>query len=425
MKALAVLAVVYLIVGGAPLFVVLAGLSAMLFYFADLPISALGAEIYRMAQSPVLVAIPLFTFAGYLLSESTAPARLVRFSRNLLGWMPGGTAIVGLLLCSVFTAFTGASGVTIIALGGLLYPLLLAQGYTKDFSRGFITSSGSIGLLLPPSLPVILYGMFAEVQIDRLFLAGVLPSVLMLVVFSLYSIFFGRGGNGVARRGFSRKKLYVSARRVVWEIPLPLLLVWGMYSGFFTITELATLTVVYVLVVEVAINRDIGVVRDLPRITLDSMLLVGSILMILGAALGFTSYLVDEQIPMRILDWMTQSFAMNRFAFLMGLNVFLLVVGCLVDIFSAIIIFVPLIVPIAEQLGINPVHLGIIFLTNLQIGYSTPPVGMNLFITSSRLKVSVLRLYKAALPFIALLLFCLLLITYVPQISLFALRLFD
>ncbi len=401
---------------GAPLFVIMGAIAMLCFYSQDINTSVVIVELYRIANAPTLIAIPLFTFAGYLLAESKTPRRLVDLSNAFFGWMPGGLAIVALMTCAFFTAFTGASGVTIVALGGLLYPILRKEGYQENFSLGLLTSSGSLGLLFPPSLPIILYGFVARISIDRLFLAGILPGFLLIVLLSIFSIRKGVTSH-VERTPFRLNGLFLALKAAIWELPLPFIIIGGIYSGLFTATEAAAVTAFYVLIIEVFVHRDLKLFTDIPKIMRESMLLVGGILVILGTAMGLTNFLIDEQIPMKILEYM-RTFIGSKIMFLIMLNIFLLIVGCLMDIFSAIIVVVPLIVPIAQEFGIDPIHLGIIFLTNLEIGYSTPPVGLNLFISSFRFKKPVVQLYTAALPFIAIMLIALIIITYIPQVSL-------
>jgi C4-dicarboxylate transporter, DctM subunit len=318
------------------------------------------------------------------------------------------------MACAFFTALTGASGVTIIALGGLLYPLLLKEKFGENFSLGLVTSSGSLGLLFPPSLPLILYGIVAQVSVEKLFIAGIVPGLLMIFIVSAYAI--SRGTKTPATFNWPEAKSALTD--AIWELPLPFIVLGGIYGGIFTVTEAASVTVVYVILVQSFIYKDLDMVHDLPGLMKESMMLVGTILIILGAALGFTNYLVDEQIPLTILETM-KDYIHDPFTFLMVLNVFLLLVGCTMDIFSAIIVIVPLIIPIAQSFDINMIHMGIIFLTNLEIGYSTPPVGINLFIASTRFNKPVIKLYKAVLPFLGLRLIGLILITYIPAISLF------
>jgi C4-dicarboxylate transporter DctM subunit len=408
---------------GTSLFVIISAIALLAFYFADIDSSAVIIELYRLASQPVLLAIPLFTFAGYLLAESNTPKRLVNLSRALFGWIPGGLAIVTLVSCAIFTAFTGASGVTIIALGGLLYPVLQQEKYPEKFNLGILTASGNLGLLFPPSIPIILYGLIAETSIDKLFIAGILPGLLMVFLMSIYSVFSMQRVNPV-REPFSFSAAWKAIKGAAWEIPLPFIILVGIYGGFFTATEAAAVTAFYVLMVEVFIYRDITIKTGLPKVIRDSMILVGGILVILSAALGLANYMIDAQIPMAILDWMKQ-FITSKLAFLLVLNLFLLIVGALMDIFSAILVVVPLIVPIAMNFGVDPVHLGIIFLANLGIGYSTPPVGMNLFIASFRFEKPILKLYVATIPFLIVLLIALALITYIPDISLWLVRLFE
>jgi C4-dicarboxylate transporter, DctM subunit len=407
---------------GAPLFIIIGGLALTLFAAVGIDPQAVIIEMYRLASAPMLIAIPLFTFAGYLLAESKSPQRLVELYKALLGWMPGGLAIVSFIACAFFTAFTGASGVTIIALGGLLYPILRSEQYSDQFSLGLLTTSGSLGLLFPPSLPLILFAVVARVNVDSLFLAGIIPGTLLIVLLSLYSIRVGLK-HKIRREPFVLANVWKAIWNAGWIIPLPFIVLIGIYGGFFTASEAAAITVVYVLVVSVFIYKDFSLFRDVPRIASESMILVGGVLVILGCALGLTNYLVDEQIPMKIIEVMRQ-YITNKYMFLAVLNVFLLIVGCLMDIFSATIVVVPLILPIAREFGVDPIHLGIIFLTNLEIGYSTPPVGLNLFISSFRFQKPIPTLYRASLPFIGVLFLALIVITYVPDLSLWLVRAF-
>jgi len=405
---------------GTPLFVIIAATALLGFHRSGIDLAAVPIEFYRLAEMPVLLAIPLFTFAGYLLSETGAPARLVRVTRALLGWMHGGLAIVALLVCALFTAFTGASGVTIVAMGALLYPALTQAGYRDQFSLGLVTTSGSLGLLFAPSLPLILYGVIvsqlgigSSVTLDDLFLAGVLPGLLMLVVLSGYSIWQSRGS---PLHAFSRQEALAALREVAWEFPLPFVVLGGIYSGYFAISEAAAITVIYVLVVEVLIHREVAL-RALPRIMRESMVLVGGILVILGLSLASTNYLIDAEVPAHLFAAVSAHIS-NKLTFLLLLNVFLLVLGTMLDIFSALVIMVPLLLPLALGFGVDPLHLGIIFLANMQIGYFTPPVGMNLFIASYRFKKPVIEIYRATLPFFVLLMIAVLIITYWPALSL-------
>lgn len=404
---------------GAPIFAVVSGLALFLLFSGQIDSSAMIIEMYRMATTPVLVAIPLFTFAGYLLSESGAAKRLVRLSDAILGWLPGGLSIIALITCATFTALTGATGLTIIALGGILFPAMLRSRYPEKFSLGLLTTSGTLGLLFPPSLPLIIYAIVAKVGINQLFLAGILPGTLLVILLSAFCIQKAVSAE-VPRTKFTGSEVLRSLREAAWELPLPIVVLGGIYSGYFAVSEAAAITAAYVLLIEVIIYRDIKW-RELPQIMRKSMTLVGGILIILGAALGLTNYLIDEQVPMKMLDFF-KAHIVSPYIFLIVLNFFLLAVGCTMGIFSALTVVVPLITPIAQAYGIHPVHLGIIFLTNLEIGASIPPLGINLFISSIRFEKPILRLYVASLPFIAILLFALAIITYLPWLSLALLK---
>ena len=492
---------------GVPLFAIFGAASLYLYAQHDMPPLAMLAEYYRLASQPVLLTIPLFTFAGYLLAESNAPTRIVNVAKSLLGWMPGGLAIVTIVSCAFFTAFTGASGVTIIALGGLLYPILIQEKYSDKFSMGLVTSCGSLGLLFAPSLPLILYGLIGKVSIDQLFIAGLIPGLLIMIILVQYSghvqlikdetdrsfkthlkVFFKMAGYSlllelaigilaitcygfylglfkletaifhsvsavfvivqlftafmfsivILKKRWPENAILKSLYEAWWEIPLPIIILVGIYGGFITASEAAAVAAFYVLIVEVFIYKDIKIFQDVPRIAKESMMLVGGIMIILGVAMGMTNLLVDQQIPDLIfshvepiiqLGWLQsfvsqgtfetiQSYVPPKLMFLIILNVFLIVVGMMMDIFSAIVVVVPIITPIALKYGVDPVHLAIVFLANLEIGYITPPVGLNLFISSFRFNRPVFELYRIAVPYLILLGIALILITYFPIFSL-------
>ena len=396
------------------------------FHSSGVDLSVVPIEFYRIAEMPVLLAIPLFAFAGYLLGESRAPDRFVRLTSAVLGWMPGGLAVVSLVACALFTALTGASGVTIVALGALLYPALNQAGYQQRFSLGLITASGSLGLLFAPSIPLILYGIVVQqlnlapqVTIQALFLAGVLPGLLMLVMLSAWSVWQGREiRTSVAN--LSWHDVVLALRESKWEIPLPVFVLGGIYGGFVAVSEAAAITALYLLVVEVLIHREVKL-RALPAIMRNAMVMVGGILIILGVSLASTNYLIDAQVPARLFDFIAR-YVSSPITFLILLNVVLLILGAMLDIFSALIIMVPLILPVALSYGIDPVHLGIIFLANMQIGYFTPPIGMNLFVASYRFEKPVMELCRAALPFFFILLTAVIIITYFPLLSLYFIR---
>ncbi len=410
---------VLLMLLGAPLFAIIAAGAFWNFYQADIDLQAIAIEFYGIAEMPILLAIPLFTFAGYLLSESNAPRRLVRLTSALLGWMPAGLAVVALVACAFFTAFTGASGVTIIALGAILFPAMQQAGYPEKFNLGLVTSAGSLGLLFAPSLPLILYGVVAEVPVESLFLAGLLPGFLMLAMLSAYSIWKNRAIR-TPLGDFSWHEVREALRDAIWEIPLPIVVLGGIYSGYFAISEAAAVTALYVLVVDVVILKEVSW-RKLPSIIRESMILVGGIMMILGVSRASTNYMIDAGVPQQLLEWVS-GFVTGEFAFMVMLLVFLLILGAILDIFSAIVLVVPLILPIAMQFGVDPVHLGIVFLATMQLGYITPPVGLNLFIAGYRFDRPIVEIYFSTLPFFAFLMLSVTLIAFWPELSLILLK---
>ncbi len=422
MIAAAIIALILLAIAGAPLFAILMAAAMLGFYTADIDLSIIAIELYRIVDTPLLVALPLFTFSGYLLSEAKTSTRLVNLVQSIFGFLPSGLAIVAFFACAVFTALTGASGVTIVALGALLLPALRDSGFSEKYSLGLVTTSGSLGLLLVPSVPLILYGVIAQ-QLDvgepftivDLFVAGILPLCLMLGLLTAWTLWRHRGGK-IPKTPFAWPKVWQSVKDARWEIPLPFMVLGGVFSGFFAVSEAAAVTALYVIVAEVFLYREIPF-KQLPKIMMESMVMVGGILLILGVALAFTNFLVDAEVPQQLFEFM-QEYIESPLGFLLLLNILLLALGAILDIFAAIVIMVPLLLPVAAGYGIHPVHLGIIFLANMQIGYFTPPVGMNLFIASYRFKKPLLELYAAAWPFMVVLLVALMMITYIPWLSL-------
>jgi tripartite ATP-independent transporter DctM subunit len=406
---------ILLAIVGAPLFAIIAASAMIGFHKEETDLMIMALEVQSIASMPFLAAIPMFTFAGYLLSESKAPTRLVKLTGALLGWMPGGLALVCLAACAFFTAFTGASGVTIIALGAILYPALKQDGYGDRFNLGLVTSAGSLGLLFAPSLPLILYGVIAEVPVDNLFLAGILPGLLMLLMLSGWSLWVNRSIRKPLS-SFSIREVRAALRESIWELPLPVVVLGGIYSGFFAVSEAAAVTALYVILVEVVILREIPL-RELPRIMRSSMVLVGAILVILGVSVASTSYMIDADIPQRLFEFVS-SMVTSQTSFLILLLLFLLVLGAILDIFSAIVLVVPLILPIAAGYGVHEVHLGIVFLAAMQLGYLTPPVGLNLFIASYRFEKPIMHVYLATFPFLIILMLSVVLITFLPELSL-------
>ena len=416
MIGLLIVIIILLTLVGMPLFIALAGGSLLATWNAGLDPALLAVELNRLASSPYLAAIPLFTFAGVVLAAGGAPQRMIQLFNAMVGWLPGGMAAVALGSCAFFTAFSGASGVTILALGGLMFPMLLHAGYGERFNLGLLTTSGSLGLLFPPSLAILLYGIVSGVSIDELFLAGIVPGTLLMVILGIYCMYNG-SRTRVPRHHFSMSLLITALREGFWDLLLPVFIIIGIFGGYVTISEAAACTALYVLILEGIIHREVHLVRHLPALMQDAAVLIGSILIILSVAMGLTNLLIDAQLPMKLLAWIEQHID-SELQFLILLNIFLLVVGCMMDIFSATVVVVPLILPIAANYGIHPVHLGIIFLANLEIGYSTPPVGINLFIASQRFQRPVLALFRAALPFLFIMLLWLGLVTYVPWFTL-------
>ena len=398
---------------GAPIFTTLGGAAVLLFWGAKEPIAAIPIQHYRLVTNPTLATIPLFTLAGYFLAEGGAAKRLVRVFDELVGGMRGGPAIVTALACAFFTSFTGASGVTILALGGLLMPILVQARYSDRAALGLLTGAGSLGLLFPPCLPLILYAIIAKVPIEQMFLGGILPGFVMVALTATWGI--SQGPPIPAGKSFEARTAAAALWDAKWEMLLPLVALGGLLSGVATPVEAAAFTALYALIAETVLHRDLGW-RDLQRVMTEAGLLVCGVLLILGVALGFTNYLIDAQVPERLVYW-TKDSIHSPWVFLLMLNLFLLIVGCLMDIFSAIVVVVPLIVPLGEAFGIDPVHLGIVFLANLELGYLTPPVGMNLFLSSYRFGRPMHEVYRSIVPMLLVLLAGVLLITYVPVLT--------
>ena len=409
------LVLLLLAVLGAPLFAIIGAGALLGFARTGVDLTAVPIEIFGIAETPILLAIPLFTFAGFVLSESRAAARLVRLSAALIGWLPGGLAMVAVATCSLFTAFTGGSGVTIIAIGALLFPALVQAGYSERFTLGLVTSSGSLGLLFAPSLPLIIYGIIAEVSIDSLFVAGIVPGVLMMLALAAFCLWRNRE-NRRPMAEFSWQEVRGAIRESIWELPLPVVVLGGIYSGYFAVSEAAAVTVVYVLVVEMLIYREVSW-RRLPAIVRDSMVLVGGILLILGISLASTNYMIDAQVPQQLIELVTR-YITDQTSFLLLLIAFLLLIGCILHIFSALVLVVPLMLPVAAKYGVDPSHLGIIFVATMELGYLLPPIGLNLYISSYRFNKPVLEVCLATLPFILILFAAVILITFVPGLSL-------
>jgi C4-dicarboxylate transporter, DctM subunit len=403
---------------GAPIFTLLAGSAMLLYWMQGENFATLPLDQYRLVVNTTVPAIPLFTLAGYFLAEGGAAPRLLRLCQAAVGHLRGGAAIVTVCVCALFTAFTGASGVTILALGGLLMPLLLQSGFPARSALGMVTSAGSLGLLFPPCLPLMLYAIVASnsgsfIEIRQMFVAGFLPGIVLMLLTICYGVCRSQPAAG---RQFSARELRSAFWEAKWELLVPVVAVGALLFGLATPVEAAAITAAYTLFIEMVVHRGLRP-RDLPRVVSECGILVGGVLLILGIALGLTSGFVEAQVPDKLMAWAEQ-WIDSRWLFLLALNLFLLLAGCLMDVFSAIVVLVPLIAPLAQAYGIHPLHLGVVFLANLEIGFLTPPVGMNLFLSSYRFNKPVLEVSRAVLPLLGLNLIALLLITYLPALSL-------
>lgn len=404
------------LLAGAPLFTVFGGLALFLFFMDGIPLAAVPSETYRVVASPTLPTIPLFTLAGYILSEGGASKRLVHLFHALFSWMPGGVAVATVLVCAFFTTFTGASGVTILALGGLLFPMLVKEAYPERFSLGLVTASGSIGLLFPPSLPIIIYGVVAAIPIDRMFIACLIPGLMLVTLVSGFGIGLSKFKR-IASTPFHFSTLRRSISVAKWDLLLPVIVIVGIFGGLTTIVEAAALTVLYAIILECFIHKTLTFTVGLPRTMVKCGEIVGGVLIILGFAFGLTNYLIDAEIPALLKTWV-QATIHSKLLFLIILNLLLIVVACMMDIFSAIVVVVRIMLPIATAYGIDPVHLGVMFLVNLELGYLMPPMGLNLFFSAYRFERPLTDVYRAVVPFLILGAIIVALVTYIPWLSL-------
>ena len=412
---------------GAPVFTALGGAALILFWGHDLPVQAVPLKHYSLTTNEMLPSIPIFTLAGYFLAESQASKRLVRVFQALVGQFRGGPAIVTALVCAFFTSFTGASGATILALGGVLMPVLLAAKYSERSALGLLTSAGSLGMLFPPCLPLILYALVAnqsantDISIKEMFLGGIGPGVLLVVITAWWGVRKGPR-EASALTTFSWREAWTALWQAKWEMLIPVIAIGSLFLVPTTV-EAAAITATYSLLVATVLHRDLRPLRDLPRVITECGLLVGGVLLILGVALGFTYYLVDAQVPDNLVAWATGA-VKSKWLFLFGMNLVLVVVGGLIEIYAAIIVVVPLLVPIGTAFGIDPIHLGIIFLANMELGFLAPPVGLNLLLSSYRFKKSMPEVTRATMPMLLVLILGVLLITYIPPLTTFLPSLF-
>lgn len=408
---------------GMPIFAAIGGAALILFWADATPVNAVPGETYRLTTSTMLPAVPLFALGGYILAAGGASRRLTRLFTALVGWMPGGLAVVTTAVLAFFTPLTGASGVTIVSMGGLLLPVLAGARYPGPTSLGLVTVSGSIGLLFFPSLPVFLYGFYANQPFDRLFVGGLVPGLLLCLAVAGWAAVRGSSG-GAARTPFHPREAAAAMWEAKWELGLPVVVLGAIVTGTASLVEAAAVSVVYALLVEVVIHRTLGLTKDLPRIGLECATLIGGFLIILSVALGFTSYLVLLEVPVTLVAWV-QEHIQSPIVFLLALNLLLILAGAMMDIYSSIVVFVPLITPMAAAYGIDPVHLGIIFLANMELGYLMPPMGENLFLASYRFERPLAEVYRSTLPYVLLILGVVLLITYVPGLTLWLVHVFE
>jgi tripartite ATP-independent transporter DctM subunit len=400
---------------GAPVFVAMSGTAMLLFFNGGTTIASVPQATVQLVENSTLPAIPLLTLAGYLLASGRASERLVRAYKSVFGWLPGGLALMAISVCAIFTTFTGGSGVTILALGGLVLPALVKDKYPEGFSMGLVTASGSLGLLFPPSLPVILYGAVAGVAADKLFLGGLVPGVLLILVVAAYSVRAGIAAKA-PRQQFNAREVGHALWEAKFDLGLPLVVLAVFTSGLATIVEAAAFGALYSLVVELTVFGEVDTRRELPKVMMQSASLVGAVVILLGVALGLTSYLVDAQIPDALIAWVQAHFH-SQWTFLLALNALLLVLGSVFEIYAAIIVLAPLIAPLGALFGVEPVHLGVVFLANLELGFLFPPMGLNLFLSASRFNKPLPTLYKHALPFLIIMALGVLVITYVPAMT--------
>jgi tripartite ATP-independent transporter DctM subunit len=399
---------------GLPIFATLGGVALLLLWGSGQPATDVPDNAYSLMVSEVLPSLPLYTLAGYLLVEGGASTRLLRVYNAFFGWLPGGLAITTAVGCAIFT--WAGSGVTIVSMGGLLLPMLMKARYSERFSIGLINASGSLGLLFPPSLPVILYAVYAKnVSIEALFVGGFVPGLLMVAMVSAFGVVHGMR-SGAPRAAFSFAEARLALWESKWEIAVPVIVIVGLFGGFGTMVEAGAITVVYSFIVECFIKRGFSLYRDFPRIAIECVTVMGGVLMIIGVAKGLTYYLAIKDVPGMLTNWVTVNIH-SKYVFLLLLNVVLLIKGSFMDVFSAIIVMVPLIRPIAISFGIDPVQMGVIFLANLELGYLTPPIGMNLCLSAYRFRQPMAAVYRATLPFYLILLAGVLLITYVPELT--------
>lgn len=411
----AMVALVLATVLGAPIFVTLGGTAAILFWGRGEKLGSLPLDHYDQVTNPILAMVPLFTLAGYFLAESGASKRLVRVFMAWFGHIRGGPAIVTALVCAFFTTFTGGSGVTILALGAMLLPVLMAAKFTERHALGLVTGAGSLGILFPPCLPLILYALIAQVPVKEMFLGGILPGVVMLTLVMAWGIWMGRHDQ-TERQPFNFREARAAIWDAKWELLLPVVAFVAFFSGFALPTEAAAVTALYALLSQTVVHRDLKIVRDVPRVTAECGLLVGGILLILGTAMGFTNFLITEHAPEKLVDWATHTIK-SPWVFLLVLNIVLIFVGGLIEIYAAIVVVVPLLVPVGIAFGIDPVHLGIIFLANMELGYLAPPVGLNLLLSSYRFNKPILSVMRAVIPMLLVQFVGVLLITYIPPLT--------
>lgn len=412
---LMLLLLVVLILLGQPLFVIIGSLTAACYYFiSEEPVSIVIGDIFYAANKEILLAIPLFVLAGQIMTKGSISKRLIKIMTTATAAIPSGLAMASVLSCAIFAAISGSSPVTLIAIGSILYPALLEAGYDKKLSIGMLSVGGTLGIIVPPSIPMIIFAIMASVSVVDLFKAGIGPSILLIGLLSLYA--FIRAPKGT-RGKFEPKEFLIALKSGIFSLLMPVVILGGIYSGFFTATESAAIAVLYAVIVELLIHREMDI-KNFPSVFVETAELLGTLFLILILAVSLNKFMTYEDIPQTLVDTMSNLIS-SKITFLLVINLLLPIVGCIMDIMSAILVLAPILTPMAIHYGIDPIHFGIIMIVNLEIGYITPPIGINLFVASGIFKENLSTVIKSIIPLIFVLLVGLMIISFVPNISLF------